>query len=67
MGTSKTPRRLVMKALNVTKNILKICGVCLRAALIGATLPLFVVFSSLKNERVETKPHMFSTYRYVKG
>ena len=56
-----------MKALNVTKNILKICGVCLRAALIGATLPLFVVFSSLKNERVETKPHMFSTYRYVKG
>ena len=56
-----------MKALNITKNVLKICGVCLRVVLIGATLPLFVVFSSLKSERVERKPHILSTYRYVNG
>ena len=54
-----------MRACNLVKSILKICGVCIKAVVIGATLPIFVALSSLRGEKAQEKPHILSTYRYV--
>ena len=56
-----------MKALNITKTVVKILGASLMTVLSAAFLPIFVIFTSLKGEKAEPKPHILCTYRYIQG
>ncbi|MBO5338785.1 MAG: hypothetical protein J6A96_03705 [Clostridia bacterium] len=56
-----------MKAKNFTKTIMRFFRGCLKTALMGAMLPVFVVLSSLKETKPQPKPHILSTYSYAKN